>query len=239
MKTYFNNQEIEELADGIIRQYLGPQYRNYSFVDIENFITKGLKLPVVYHNFAEIDTDKIGFISDGMTPLTISIRGKIDHRFFPKGTIVIEKYLLNKEETGRRRFTLAHEAAHYIMDCTIPAAAFHREYDRDKSYSQKELQALLNFQESRVDRLGAALLMPFFIVQNAMEQVIGKHTIPIYGENIFRFEDKLRIQKLAQHMGVSYTALMIRLKELGLLERKTLSEFLTAQIGIGSEAIIE
>ncbi len=66
MKSCFTNYEIEELAEGMMRQYLGQQRKIPLRVDIEGFLTNYLRLPLEYHRFAEEDLGKIGFISDGI-----------------------------------------------------------------------------------------------------------------------------------------------------------------------------
>lgn len=237
MKSCFTNYEIEELAEGMMRQYLGQQREMPMRVDIEGFLTDYLKLPLEYHSFAEDDYGKVGFISDGITPLRVFVGKKPVCRIFPKGTVVLEKALQSRNEEGRRRFTLAHEAGHYIMDKTISAASFHREYDKERAYSPQELRELLSFREAQVDRLAAALLMPGFMVRNVLGQFVGTEAISIYGDNILRMEDKLLVKKMSRAMGVSYTAFLIRLKELRLLERHDVSEYITQEIGLGNGVV--
>ncbi len=237
MNACFLNNEIEELAEGMMLQYLGKQREIPPQVDIDGFVIHYLRLPVAYCSFAEDDMDKIGFISDGITPLHIMERGQPVSRVFSKGTVVLEQYLKGKKEDGRRRFTLAHEASHFIMDRTVSVASFHREYDNERSYSPQELRELLSFREAQVDRLAAALLMPGFMVRNTLGRFAGTMAIPIYGDNLLRLEDKLLVKKMADVMDVSYTAFLIRLKELHLLERHDVSEYITREIGLGNEMI--
>lgn len=115
----FSYDEIDELGEGLIRQYLGADAERTCCVDIEGFATEYLKLPLLYRSFAEQDTDKIGFIADGVTPLRVYEDGAACLCVFPKGTIVIERYLRRENESGRRRFTISHECAHYLMDKTV------------------------------------------------------------------------------------------------------------------------
>ena len=77
----------------------------------------------------EEDSDKIGFIADGVTPLRVCENGTVVRRVYSRGTIVIERCLRQEHESGRRCFTISHECAHYIMDRAVPSAAFHREFD--------------------------------------------------------------------------------------------------------------
>ena len=101
-----SNAEIEELADGLIKKYLATKKRVCSQIDIEDFCMGFLKLQIAYADFAEDDMDKIGFLSDGKTPLHIrDDSGKVLRVRYPAKTIVIEKHLLNPSEETRRRFT--------------------------------------------------------------------------------------------------------------------------------------
>ena len=98
MKTLVSNKEIEEVGESLMLKYL-----------------LGKKPPpCVYTTIAEDDRDKIGFISDGIYPLQVMREGRWETVIYPKGTIVIDRFLLQPDKSAQRRFTLAHEAAHVI-----------------------------------------------------------------------------------------------------------------------------
>ena len=154
---------------------------------------------------------------------------------FPKGTIVIERYLRRENESGRRRFTISHECAHYLMDKTVSAAAFHREFDGERAYTPEDFRNLFSFRETLIDRMGAALLMPRFMVRNVVAMYDCAGGIPVFGDSVMRTTDKLRIKQMANTMGVSFSAFLIRLRELGHLNRRPLSEFITEEMGLGQD----
>lgn len=106
----FSYEELDELGEGLIRQYLGKEAERTCCVDIEGFVTDFLKLPLLYRSFAEEDSDKIGFIADGVTPLRVYEGGTVVRRVYPRGTIVIERCLRREHESGRRRFTISTSA---------------------------------------------------------------------------------------------------------------------------------
>lgn len=85
----FSYEELDELGEGLIRQYLGKEAERTCCVDIEGFVTDFLKLPLLYRSFAEEDSDKIGFIADGVTPLRVYENGAVVRRVYPGGTIVL------------------------------------------------------------------------------------------------------------------------------------------------------
>ena len=204
-------------------------------MDIEGFVTDFLKLPLLYRSFAEEDSDKIGFIADGVTPLRVYEGGTVVRRVYPRGTIVIERCLRKEHKSGRRRFTISHECAHYIMDRAVPSAAFHREFDGERAYTQEDFKNLFSFRETQVDRMGAALLMPRFMVRNVMISHGCSSCIPVFGDSILKLTDKRLIRQMANTMGVSFSAFLIRLRELGCLCYRPLAEYITEEMGLGQD----
>ena len=231
----FSHEQLDELGEGLIRQYLGGEADRCLCVDIEGFVTDFLGLPLLYRSFAEQDTDKIGFISDGITPIRVYEQRKIVPMIFPKGAIVIENFLRREKESGRRRFTISHESAHFVMDRTVPQASFHREYDNERIYSPAELKDLFSIRETQIDRMGAALLMPRFMVRNVVAMHGFSEGIPVFGDSVMRTTDKLRIKQMANTMGVSFSAFLIRLRELGCLCYRPLVEYITEEMGLGQD----
>lgn len=146
---------------------------------------------------------------------------------------MIEKYLRRESESGKRRFTIAHEGGHLVVERTLPRASFHREFDKERRYTARDLKDLFAFKETLIDRMGAALLMPRFMVYNVAKAYHAEEGIPIFGDSVLRAEDKLLIHDMANTMGASYTAFFIRLKELGLLRRRSLLEFISQDMGLG------
>ena len=231
MNDYLTNRELEELGDGIVRRFLssagGPGAERC--IDIDG-LARSLGLNVVYETFAEEDPDKIGFLADGHTSLMICKDGRAVPFLFPLGTVVLDSYLLKDEESGRRRFTIAHEVAHYVMDRHRPGPQFHRQFDPERAYSAQELGRQFCWMESRADRLAAAILMPRFTVGLAVNDLNKGKPVRIYGENVLDDRERKVVRKMAAQVGVSYTAMLIRLKELDLLEYHPLREYLDRAI---------
>ena len=57
----------------------------------------------------------------------------------------------------------------------------------------------------------------------------------LYENGILSQDQKLLIQKMADTMGVSYTAFFYRLSELGLFERRPVEEYLHGGLHYGGE----
>lgn len=237
MSNYMSRAEIEEISEGLIMVYAQKHSNKVvQSIDIEHFITEFLSLKIEYASFAEDDGGKMGFLADGETPLLIHQNGKIIPFVFPKDTIVLDKFLLSEKEQGRRRFTMAHEASHHILGkmYAIPSAGrFHTEYDSERSYSKEELAQMFASAEWQADTMGASLLMPKRIIDNALAKYNHSQPIKIYGDNTLTQRDKVIIRKMASYIGVSYTALFIRLRDMNLFEYHDISEYISKELNLG------
>ena len=236
MSIYMSRAELEEISEGLITAYAN-KYSNrvIQSIDIEHFITEFLMLRIEYASFAEDDTGKIGFLADGETALLIHQDGKIIPFVFPKDTIVLDKFLLAEKEQGRRRFTMAHEASHHILSkmYAMPSEGrFHTEYDSERSYSKEELAQMFASVEWQADTMGAVLLMPKRIVENALAKYNQSNPIKVYGDNTITSKDKAVIRRMAAYIGVSYTAMAIRLRDMGLFEYHNILEYISNELNL-------
>ena len=204
-------------------------------LDIEGFITDYLELRIVYESIAEEDKGKLGFIADGVTPLNVTRDRKTVSVVFPKGSIVIEQFLTRDSEYARRRFTMAHEAAHAVLARHIPLQAgafFQSEYDESASYSKEDLQRMFSVNEACANRLGAALLMPEYRMDRALKKYNDGNKLLCYG-GVFPQREKLVIQTMANALGVSVTAMTNRIKELKLLESQPIDQYIREGLCLG------
>lgn len=231
MKRLTTYDEVENLCEAMIMDFMRcKHYTDSHCVDIEAFVTEYLGVPIVYETFAEDDPGRIGFLSDGKRPVKIIRDNRKMKILFPKDTAVIDKYLQKTSELGRMRFTIAHEGAHHIMNKHIPAqatAAFHSEYDCEMEYSYKMLQEMMSMNESLANRAAACLLMPRFIIMRVLNKYNGGKKVVAFDGYVLSQEQKFNIQKMADAMGVNYSALFNRLKELDLFDLHPIEEYLS------------
>lgn len=232
MKRYLSYDELETLCEAMIRDYhKSRNFTNILCVDIEGFVTEYLGVKVIYETFAEEDVGKIGFLSDGVSPLWVRRNGRRSKVVYPENTAVIERSLLSPKENARRRFTVSHEGAHQMLKRhapieKLPAAAFHSEFDRENTYSPKTLREMLTVEECLANRAAACFLMPRGLVTQVLNQLTGSNRIPIYEGGILPLEGKLAIQKMADTMGVSFSAFFNRLRELDFFDVRPIEEYL-------------
>ena len=239
VKKFTTNDEIENLCDAMIRDFFrGKHYTNVTCVDIEGFVSEYLGIPIVYETIAEAEPGIVGFLSDGKRPLAVKRNGRTEKVLFPARTAVIEKYLLNPKESARKRFTIAHEGAHDVMERHIPlqtnpVAAFRNEYDPATTYSKETLREMLSVNECFTNRAAACLLMPRFLMERVLKRHNESKRVVIYEGGVLAQTQKLLIQKMADAMGVSFTAMIMRLFELGLMECRPIEEYLHAGLQYG------
>ena len=225
MKDYIPNRELEELGNGLVSSFIKWSGMRHApkCIDIVG-VAEFLGLNVVYEHFAEDEPDKIGFLSDGKTPLKVRRNGKVVSFPFPLGTIVLDTVLRADAESGRRRFTIAHEIAHYVICKHNPVPQFHQIYDTTRNYTAEEMKRHLTVEGMQADRLAAVILMPEATVKKALLDFHRGYPVAVYGQNIIQGDDRKTIHRMAGCLGVSFTALFIRLKELGLLDYRPISE---------------
>lgn len=124
-----------------------------------------------------------------------------------------------KKLCGKRRFTLAHECAHqilYQLESDQQKAACRKMYSERRLYSLRELKTKEDWNEWQANALGAAILMPWKEVEAAIAKFRIKTPLSSY-EGYFNFQDKSALSALCRLFGVSKSAMIIRLKQMGYL----------------------
>jgi len=231
MQCWASFQEMEILGESLAYDYMMKLKSKSVCFDIESFAADYLKLDIVYETIAEEDKTKLGFASDGITPLMVMRDNGPSAVVFPKDTIVLDRFLNNSREYSRKRFILAHEAAHVVLDRHLPEQAHARyksSFSADAPYSFEDHERIFSMGEAFVDRLGASIIMARFLVNEVLERRNRGNMVISYEGAIFPPRSKLAIQQMANDLGVSYSAMINRLRELKLLEIRPVGEYLTA-----------
>lgn len=222
-------KEIQELTETILNNYFKATSTIYvGRIDIVK-LADYLRLPLVYVNINEDDKNKLAVISDGVRPIRIVENGIPCRKVFPKNTILLDNYLKQPDLEAKRRYTISHEMGHYLLTLYGYApveAAFSCEFDPGRDYSYAELHDMLRLNESQANEVGAFLLMPLFLLKRYVKDEFRAERVPVYGRYLMRQETKLKIKKIADDLGVSFSALMIQLKQLHLIDYHEPEEFL-------------
>lgn len=72
--------------------------------------------------------------------------------------------------------------------------------------------------------------MPSFILARALKDFNDGNKIRIFGDNVIAPEERIKLNKMAAQIGVSYTALLIRLRQYSLLDYRPLEEYIGATL---------
>ena len=75
--------------------------------------------------------------------------------------------------------------------------------------------------------------MPRYLVENALAKFHKSAPVKVYGDTVFTTSDKTKIHSMARYLCVSYTALVIRLRDLNLLEYHDVTEYIAKELHIG------
>ena len=129
---------------------------------------------------------------------------------------------------GKRRFTLAHECAHQIlfqMESDEARQARRETYSPRTAYSLRDLKTREDWNEWQANALGAALLMPQREIDRAMDYLARGRRLINYG-GWFNYGDRAVLSQLCQTLGVSKSAAVIRLRQLGYMEERPYAEYI-------------
>ena len=231
MKKRTSIEEMNAICIMLIEDFHKKfHYSNIRTVDIETFVTDYLGTKIVYEDFAVDVRGRGGYISDGERALPVLRNGMRELVIFPENVIVIESSLTDLNEQARLRFAIAHEAAHFIMHKHIPGdftAAFYTEYTEGECYTPAMLSEMLSITETIANRSAACLLMPPFVIERALNTYNnGNKVIAFKGaDSVLPDISKRIVQRMADSMGVSYSACYYRLKELNLFDVRPLEEY--------------
>lgn len=234
MKYCHTNDEIDEIGEGLVRKFNFDSYLKGQAVDIEKFVTDYLKYQISYDNIAEEDAGKTAFLGNGKASLIVWRDGKRVRIVPPANIIVVDKHFAQITMLAPRRFKLAHEAGHIIMDMlngNSVVAAFNNEFDVERDYTLKELSSLFSLKETQATSMGVSLLMPKTLVTVRSQSLKGQKHIPVYGNNVMLDSDRKIIYDMAEHFMVSYKSMFYRMRDLKLFEYRLIDEYIDLNLG--------
>ncbi|MDR1892681.1 MAG: ImmA/IrrE family metallo-endopeptidase, partial [Oscillospiraceae bacterium] len=196
-------------------------------IDIEALAGEYLGLKQFYTQLSD-DRTLLGLTTFSEIELSLNRNGKSETIRLPQDTILLEEAMLKDDKPGRRRFTIAHECGHQIL-CRAEeeqtGVSVRARFAPGQAYSCRDLQRVSNRYEWQANALAAVLLMPGDLIAYVM-------TLFCQGEKIKRFgywgserSDRICVNAMAEYIGVSASAFMIRLRELGYIENRPAKEF--------------
>ncbi|MDR0884457.1 MAG: ImmA/IrrE family metallo-endopeptidase [Oscillospiraceae bacterium] len=216
---YLSKKDIERIGIEVLADFYQTMPEGWASVNIEGLATEYLGLNPQYQRLS--DTGQIlGLTTFQSIQLELKIRGKDETITVPQDTVLLDDSLRPIYCRGRRRFTLAHECSHQILYRLEEAQLGHSRRGSvvaGQTYSCRQLHTASDWEEWQANALGAVLLMPEPLVRCGYARWWGRRKIQLTDRGIAR-EDYIGARYLAQDLCVSTNALLIRLRELGLVE---------------------
>lgn len=228
-----SRSELDDIASSMLSKYAPDVLRYPKPLGISNLAEDSFGLTLRYEKIAK-DNEILGLVvfSDGNVPCYDEMNKKItiEEQY---GTVLINTGISADSDWYRRRFTIAHETAHY---------AIHRSYHSDNKkqfklrsdnmayiacraenigqmHFRRNLTTDNDWEEWQADGMAAALLMPKTTFTHEAMRIIrdctGKHSLPFNAPFSVRNEVHKRLSDVFK---VSKTAAEIRMKHLGLTE---------------------
>ena len=197
---------------------------------IDQFASEYLKLQVSFTHLSS-DGSFCGLTAYEDTVYTCEIDGVTRTIPLKRNQVLLDSSFIQpgkvKKLCGKRRFTLAHECAHQILfqlESDECKAACRKQYAARRCYSLRDLKTREDWNEWQANVLGAAILMPKEDIDIAIWRFAPGRKLKDFG-GWFSYMDRVALKIMCETFGVSKTALIIRLRELGHLEDHPISEF--------------
>lgn len=223
-----SRKDIEEIARRVLKAYyqLPDVAGTEAFrINPELLLTELLGLKIEYAHLS-IDRSILGATTTVQMPIEIFCGDNSESSFYMDGkTVLIERDLKeDSTQQGRCNFSLAHESSHQILKMLFP-----HDYDADPQIAMvhyyransEKCKPIKDWYEWQANALASAILLPFEIIDRGifLFGIDGKiKTLnKIYFPKVYE-----QFSNLAAFLGVSKTALAIRMKQLGLLENNHL-----------------
>lgn len=196
--------EFENLADYILRDYLGSEYDSYSPLNVDAFAKDYLKLDISYCQFDP--NEHIEGMRTGQQ-------------------IILDERLSEPARLGERNFTIAHECGHDLINWQDPDYIPHQIINYRIRSHHKKLKTENDFKEWQANVVASCLLLRPNLVGWTLYTFAKKEKITVYDTNILFRADRTILRMMAQYLGVSQECLFYRLDRLKMLEHKPLSEY--------------
>lgn len=214
---YLSYRDIDKIAGTVLRRY---SYTGDDLepTDVHRLAVESLGFGVEYATLSD-DGSVLGLTAFAPTSCMVWRDGKPRLLSIPAGLILVDESLCHRDCAGRERFTIAHECGHQLLHGTDFARTFQAPVSieaADSFVARRTLVTTNDWLEWQANTMSAALLMPQHQMPKAVKEFAGKDRI-VSEHGCITYSEGKGINEIAEFYGVSYTALTIRLKQLGLL----------------------
>ena len=207
-----NRAQIDEIAMMVLAEYAPDAAHIPGVLSIEKLAQEDFCLSIVDKYLRR---DYLGLTAfDDLTVRCHSLDRQAEIIEISEGTVLLNATLLQEGQARRRRFTMAHELAHWILH-----RSFHSPDNQEYRFRQIACRAVefsnfrpwsnYEWEEWQADNLAAALLMP----APAVHLVADGGLVATYDSWYYN-----TISVMADHFCVSRRAMQLRLSQLGYIK---------------------
>ena len=220
---YLTKEQIETIGARVVRAYSRLSiHHGQSVLRIEPKILANelLGLTILYVKLATKE-DILGLTSPGEVDIgVIGEDGTFQYQHIDGKTIIVDSSLLEEDViAGHLNFTLMHEVCHQIYKMLFPKAYALETKEGTIHYCRRRPhRSTTDWEEWRTDALAAAILMPPELIRYYLHQYGFGDRMEMLNR-VFARSEYQRFTEMAHSLGVSKTALAIRLRELHLIGR--------------------
>ena len=226
-----NKYQMDDIAAMLLREYAPSTLEYAQPVDIDALAEDGLFLTIQHKTLgmnnsilgltAFEDVEGVPCCDEMFRPTTVNLEA---------GTVLIHSWLRGLQNRGRRRFTVAHECAHWVL---------HRSYysptNQQYSFRTQRLPYIAcraadierahhgpktdeEWIEWQADSLASSLLLPLAPFRQTADRAVRKGGRRYLSGPVDREYIEI-IEEIADTFRVSKTAAEIRLKQLGYIQK--------------------
>jgi len=222
--------DIEKIAIAELYRFMSPAIdaKGVRAIVIGTFASSYLQMQIKYTRLS--DCGKVlGITTYADADIILRRNYRNETIYVPAKTILLDECLSPPDIWGKpdnaskqRQFTIAHECAHQILYRRMPEDE-RRKFDM--KYSKRimtiqEMKTVEDWREWQANALAAALIMP----KKYIELLLGNRRLFLFG-NRMNIPDNIVFRNIGNRLGVSQTALKLRLKQLGYLHVLTASDY--------------
>lgn len=226
---YLSREKIEGIAARVVDAYwrLNSQAGAEKRICPEILAQKLLGLKVEYRTLSR-NGSILGMTAFENVGVRVYEDNSPGYYFLDGHTILLESSLAGeKANPGRRNFTLMHETCHQIFRMLFPAEYMPPAQCRKVCCYTSSMYGYrikpINWEEWRVNTLAASILMPKDLLIEQMHTAGLGNNLRLLNK-IFAPKEYEKFAAVAEAMGVSKSALAIRMKQLHLLDRDDLKD---------------
>lgn len=226
---YLSRNDLEAIGNRVIAAYSKlPEVatEQVTRVDIDYLVGTLLGLQIDYQHLSRSRTclGATAYDEIGIEVFPEEAEEEVTFYMLDGKTLLVESDLMLEGAcVGRRNFTVAHECCHHILRMLFPQNYGVGAKNRKVHYFRSGKTSGGDWEEWQVDVLASVLLLPANCVKQNMKTFgLGREMRLL--NRVFAPADYARFEEMATYMGVSKTALAIRMQRLGLLKRSDLGD---------------